>query len=91
MKRLGCSLLLALAIAVSVPTASADVHRVRHGMTMDDVREVLGPPRRIGRQVILRRYLEQWYYDKDGPVWIDFDCIRGKEPSVINVRTLEPK
>jgi hypothetical protein len=59
------------------------VEHLRPGMTPEQVREVLGPPRRIGRQIFYQRYLEQWVYDTPRPLRLEFDCRRGQAPSLL--------
>lgn len=59
------------------------VERLRPGMTTEQVRQVLGPPRRIGRQIFYQRYLEQWVYDAPLPLRLEFDCRRGQLPSLL--------
>lgn len=60
----------------------------RAGMTQDDVLLRHGPPRRVARQILYRRYLEQWIYDGATALRVEFDCPRGKAPVVIAVRPL---
>ena len=62
--------------------------QVRIGMTEDEVRRLLGPPRRFGRQILFRRYLEQWTYDRPVPLWIEFNAIQGQELQVQTVHEL---
>jgi hypothetical protein len=56
------------------------------GMTQAEVREILGPPRRISRQILFRRHLEQWHFD-DPSGWVQFDCPRGEEAIVTRKST----
>jgi hypothetical protein len=70
--------------------APGDGGPVRPGMTPDEVRRRLGPPRRVARQVLYRRYLEQWVYDGPDAVRIEFDCPRGQRPQVLTVQPLLP-
>ncbi len=72
------------------PPGAADLTKLRPGMTQDEVRRLLGPPRRTARQILYRRYLEQWVYDGPGAVRIEFDCVRGKEPQILTVQPLSP-
>ncbi len=92
--------LLALLVTVSSPAAEPKVRTeedwtraVEHllpGMTPDQVRQVLGPPRRIGRQVLYQRYIEQWVYDTPRPLRLEFDCRRGQLPSLLLPPTAPP-
>jgi hypothetical protein len=56
---------------------------LKHGMTPKEVGERLGPPKRIARQILYHRYLEQWIYDQPNPGRIQFDCPRGRQPQMI--------
>jgi hypothetical protein len=64
---------------------AGNVRRVRPGMTPAEVRRLLGPPDRIARQILYRRYLEQWIYDDPPALRIVFDCLKGQEPHVQTV------
>ena len=47
-----------------------------------EVHRLLGPPDRRARQVLYRRYLEQWVYDPPLSLRISFDCLAGQDPHV---------
>src|SRR5947208_3260695 len=67
-----------LAVPDARPAEPADPQRpVQRGMIAAEVRRLLGPPKRIARQILYRRSIEQWIYE--GPVSrrIDFDCVQG--------------
>ncbi|HEX5269136.1 MAG TPA: hypothetical protein VFW33_01550, partial [Gemmataceae bacterium] len=70
--------------------APVEAGKPRPGMTQDEVRQRLGPPKRTARQILYRRYLEQWVYEGANPVRIEFDCVRGKEPQILTVQPLSP-
>jgi hypothetical protein len=72
------------------PPPPVDGNSLRPGMTQDEVRRLLGPPKRMARQILYRRYLEQWVYEGANPVRIEFDCVRGKEPQILTVHPLTP-
>jgi hypothetical protein len=96
------SLLLSLGLACSCagdlrPSRAAEPDKVepevnlndlRTGMPQAEVRRRLGPPKRFARQILYRRYLEQWVYEGPKPVRIEFDCVRGKEPQILTVQQL---
>jgi hypothetical protein len=78
-----------LAIAVNEsPADEVDLSKLRPEMLQSEVRKLLGPPKRIARQILYRRYLEQWVYDGPKPVRIDFNCVRGEEPKILTVHPL---
>jgi hypothetical protein len=72
------------------PPPAGDLTKLVPGMTQADVRRLLGPPKQIARQILYRRYLEQWVYEGAKPVRIEFDCVRGKEPQILTVHPLTP-
>jgi hypothetical protein len=61
---------------------------VERGMSPRRVRELLGEPKRVARQILYKRHLEQWIYDGPTVVIVEFDCTKGRDPHVLNV--LEP-
>jgi hypothetical protein len=61
---------------------------IQIGMTAGEVRPLLGPPKRVARQVLFRRYIEQWTYDRPLALCINFNCIKGQEPHVLSVHEL---
>ncbi len=76
------ALQLSLLLAILVPWGTQDT--IRRGMKPDDVRQRLGAPSSISRQILQGRYVEQWHYQK-AAVWIDFDGVKGQEPRVRSV------
>jgi hypothetical protein len=58
---------------------------IRKGMTASEVRQRLGPPVRIVREVLYRRHIEQWVYEIPHPIRVQFSCIRGDDPFVTEV------
>ena len=73
------------------PEPPPDPTRLAKGMSQAEVRQLLGPPKHIARQILYRRYLEQWVYGGPNAVRIEFDCVRGKEPQILNVQPLTPR
>ena len=60
---------------------------IRIGMSPEEVRAALdGPPKKVARQVMHGHYHEIWYYEKPHPLWIEFDCRKGREGRVITVQ-----
>jgi hypothetical protein len=55
------------------------------------VRELLGPPDRVARQVLYRRYLEQWAYDRPAALSVLFEGRKGQEPRSRGVRWDRPE
>ncbi len=57
--------------------------RLKRGMTPEQVRQIVGSPKQIARQILYHRYREQWIYDAAGPVRLTFDCPRGQKPQLL--------
>lgn len=57
--------------------------KLQRGMTMQQVRNRLGAPKHIVRQILYHRYLEQWIYPDPLPVRLTFDCPRGQNPQLL--------
>jgi len=55
------------------------------------VRELLGPPKSVARQILYRRYLEQWTYDQPAALRVVFHCPKGQEPRLKEVRWVRPE
>lgn len=66
------------------------INDIKKDMTADEVRNRLGKPDRVARQILFRRHLEQWIYD-DLNVRIEFNCLPAEEPRVINVSITETR
>jgi hypothetical protein len=58
----------------------------RVAQTPSEVSEVLGPPEQVARQVLYRRYREQWSYETPVPVLVIFDVAAGDGPKILTVR-----
>ena len=71
--------------------AGAGDNGVQKGMSPDRVQKLLGRPKKIARQILFRRHLEQWTYDPPTAMRIEFDCIRGQEAHVVSVHSLRPQ
>lgn len=94
-------LALAYGVNLATPGRSADEPRakvystrertqnlpaVKRDLPLSEVRDrLLGSPSQRSRQILFRRYLEQWRYDDLPGVWIEFDCVKGQEPRVTAV------
>jgi hypothetical protein len=92
---LGTALLVAdggpgSAVEPDQPAAPLDLNKLPPGTPQATVRKLLGPPKRTARQILYRRYLEQWVYDAPNAVRIEFDCVRGQEPQILTVQPLTP-
>jgi len=55
-------------------------------LTQAKVLKLLGKPERKARQIVHRRYLEQWQYGPPLDVEVTFAGFPGKAPRVISVR-----
>ncbi len=63
----------------SADNLQANFAKLKLGMTVAEVRQLLGQPDQISRQYFYRRYLEQWSYSQP-PCWLVFSYVRGQEP-----------
>jgi hypothetical protein len=62
-----------------------DFTKLQRGMTPEQVRSVVGAPKRIARQIFYHRYREQWVYDAPASIRLAFDCRRGQKPELIDI------
>jgi hypothetical protein len=58
--------------------------KLERGMTPEQVRAKVGSPKRIARQLLYHRYLEQWIYDQPSLTRLTFDCQRGQKPYLLD-------
>lgn len=58
--------------------------KLERGMTPEQVRQLVGAPKQIARQILYHRYREQWIYDAPVPVRLTFDCPRGQKPQLLS-------
>jgi hypothetical protein len=65
-----------------------DLTRLKPGLTATEVRELLGQPKRVSRQILSGRYLEQWTFDPPNAVRIEFDWRKGQERQILTVQPL---
>ncbi len=56
--------------------------------TSAELREVLGPPRTISRQILYRRLVEQWHYDRPLPLCAVLDTLKGQEARLQTVHVI---
>jgi hypothetical protein len=63
---------------------------VRPGQSPAEVRDRLGPPIRVSRQILFRHYVEQWVYDVPQPIRVEFHCSRGRDTYVSAVLPTPP-
>ena len=57
--------------------------KLERGMTPEQVRQLVGAPKQIARQIFYYRYREQWLYEAAVPVRLTFDCPRGQKPQLL--------
>ena len=58
--------------------------KLERGMTPEQVRAKVGSPKRVARQLLYHRYLEQWIYDQPSLMRLTFDCQRGQKPYLLD-------
>jgi hypothetical protein len=78
--------------ATTLPAAERRerIEQVRPGLSAEQVRQLLGPPQRVARQVLYHRYFEQWVYDAPLNLRIEFECRRGQQIQVQSVQAARP-
>jgi hypothetical protein len=64
------------------------VPKLERGLTPDQVRDRVGPPKHVSRQILYHRYLEQWTYEAPAATRVTFDCPRGQKPQLLGTMTL---
>ena len=100
-----CALLVGVGLAVGAPLPDfpplpidqplreADriqrLAAVEPGRSPDQVRQLIGAPQSVSRQILYHRCLEQWLYDAPFSVRLEFDCPRGQEPRLLSVQPLD--
>ena len=82
------AIVLILALALSPVVAARQKPRadLPTGSTPDEVRARLGPPARVGRQLLAHRCVEHWHYGPPHDLRLTFDCPRGQTPQLVRVR-----
>jgi hypothetical protein len=65
-----------------------DFAKLEPGMTPEQVRERVGAPKRIARQILYHRYFEQWIYDRPHFARLQFNCLRGRKPQLVWTQSL---
>jgi hypothetical protein len=65
--------------------------KLQRGLSFERVRDLLGPPHRVARQVLFHRYLEQWVYGPPYDFRLEFDCLRGQKAQLLTVHSLRPE
>ena len=81
-------------LPVFLPTSIAEqqpavrLGAVRRGMSLEEVRPLVGRPEHISRQILFRRHLEQWQFD-EATGWIEWNCLRGEAPYVLQVQAVK--
>jgi hypothetical protein len=68
------------------PERAERLNRVKPGLSPDQVRQLLGPPRRTARQILYHRAREQWVYEAPFSVRLEFEYVRGQEPHLLSVQ-----
>jgi hypothetical protein len=59
--------------------------RLPRGTTDEKVRALLGPPHRVGREIVALRHREQWVYEAPYFFRVEFDRPRGQKASLTRI------
>lgn len=65
-----------------------DFAKLKRGMTPEEVRQWVGTPQRVAREILYHRYREQWLYETPRPIRLTFECLRGQKPQLLAVPAL---
>jgi hypothetical protein len=57
------------------------------GLNQEEVRRVLGAPKRNSLQIVYFRQIEQWVYDQPVPALLAFSCTKGQIPRLQTIQT----
>ena len=61
-------------------------------ITREELRERMGAPDQVARQIYYRRVREQWIYERPKPgTLIELDCARGEKPRVLRILSPLPR
>jgi len=74
------------------PQQRQDLRRkLTRSLSFEQVRDLLGEPHRVARQILFHRALEQWLYGPPYDFRIEFDCPRGQKAQLLSVHSLRPE
>jgi len=59
-------------------------------LSLDQLRDRLGRPPHVSRQILYHRYLEQWTYEEPWRIRVEIDYPRGRQPQLLSVQPLGP-
>ena len=79
-----------VALLLCAAPAATQGDPVAPGMADDDVRQRLGPPPFVSRQILLHRAVEQWHYPAPRHLCLTFDLERGRKPVLREARSTKP-
>ena len=72
-------------LTVLLQQARPDGRSESERIAPEQVRRAFGKPRRIARQILYQRYLEQWSFDETVPLRLEFDFVAGQPPRRVRV------
>jgi hypothetical protein len=72
-------------------TSFLHIFRQDKDLSPGKVIELLGRPQRKSRQILYRRHIEQWTYDPPLGLCVEFNCILGQKPRLLNVHLLRQR
>jgi hypothetical protein len=72
--------------AVQSDEPRAVLAKIQPGTSAGEVRKLLGSPKRMARQLLYRRAIEQWHYEEPAKMLINFEHTKGQEARVLSVR-----
>jgi hypothetical protein len=94
----GGPLLVLISAALAQPTLAAERNKPQyilklwqknHSLPLTTVRKTLGKPRRVSRQFLYRKVIEQWIYEyPQGRLIVEVEFARGSKARVQSVHLL---
>jgi len=58
---------------------------LRIGMTAVEVEKLAGRPKRVTREILYQKHMEQWIYDSGDLGWVELEYVKGKDPRVVAI------
>jgi hypothetical protein len=59
-------------------------------LTADQLRQRLGPPPHVSRQILYHRYVEQWTYERPWMIRVEIDSFRDRNQQRVTVQPIAP-
>lgn len=91
MRRSLAILAMMLVMETSRAQAPVNLRTLTLGDKAEHVRQLLGRPQRVSRQVLFLRTIEQWHYGMPHQVRLTFEAPRGQQAHLVSVQQVQMK